>query len=69
MRVAACFAAVIVLSACEKEKSFDERYANAAEVIVNEAQTIDRGLENQSEDAGREGPAGEHAGGASNSQN
>lgn len=68
MRVAACFAAIIVLAACEKDKSFDERYANAAGMIENEARAIDRGLENHSEDAERKGPADAHTNGPSNSQ-
>ena len=51
MRVAACFAAIVVLTACEKKKSFDERYERAAGSIENKALAIDRGLENHTEGA------------------
>ena len=63
MRVAACFTAIFALAACEKEKSFDERYEGTAGSIENRALAIDRGLENHSEDAEREGTADAHPSG------
>ena len=65
MRVAACFAAMLVLTACGKERSFDERYESTSGTIENEARAIDRELENHSEGAERERPAGARTNGSS----
>lgn len=68
MRVVAYFTAIFALAACEREKSFDERYEETTGSIENRALAIDRGLENHSEDAEWEGHADADPSGRSESQ-
>lgn len=48
MRTGALISLLILLGGCEGEQNFDERYEDAAATIENQANSIDRELENSS---------------------
>jgi hypothetical protein len=66
MRIAGCcvIVALVMLSACKREPSFDERYAGAQKVIRDKARELDRDMTSRASEAATSAPQTQASGAA-----